>query len=483
MRARSISRRLIASVLVLELLSALALAGISVVHEMHVRFRAFDTTLRARADSLIGAVGDAEDEGDHLVLNTVGITVPARDLFEVKDEETGRVLGRSPQWPAEQLKTAENENGVLRFEAGGREYHLVRAQGVRTVDADQAGSGIVHHVTALYGGPTEHVWGEVWEAVRFYALASVLLLAITGCGMAWFLRRQLAPLRALAAEAARVSARQWQFTPPESARVTRELAPLTQAIEATLARLQQSFEQQERFTSDAAHELKTDVAIAKSSLQLLAMRSRSVEEYKHGLDVCLRDCLRLENTVQEMLALAGVQYASRGADSSTAEIVDLAQCARDAVTKFASLAELRGVHVSLSATDHADVQLDAKECDLLCSNLLLNALQHSSSGSDVRIEISRNDEWLQMSIEDHGEGIAPEILPHVFEPFFRGDPSRDRNSGGTGLGLSICKAVCDHAGGSIEIKSTVGSGSRVIVRMPHAPAGSIESSALLSTRD
>jgi signal transduction histidine kinase len=75
-----------------------------------------------------------------------------------------------------------------------------------------------------------------------------------------------------------------------------------------------------------------------------------------------------------------------------------------------------------------------------------------------------------MLVEDFGEGIAPDVLPHVFEPFFRGDVSRDRKSGGTGLGLAICKAICEKAGGSIEIASEPGAGTRVTVHLPAARA-------------
>ncbi len=70
-----------------------------------------------------------------------------------------------------------------------------------------------------------------------------------------------------------------------------------------------------------------------------------------------------------------------------------------------------------------------------------------------------------------GEGIAAEALPHVFEPFFRGDASRDRSSGGTGLGLSICKAICDKAGGSIAIESVLAAGTKVTVHLPEIAAG------------
>ena len=459
--------------MLLELLAALALVGLSVFHESHLRFRSFDFMLHGRADTLFGAVGDADDPNDNVFLDPHAIDVPPMDLYDV-EEDTGRILGRSPNWPVDEIKSAApDERGFYNLRLNGHHYRFFRLQGTRTVDPGAKNGGTPHHITVFYGGPTEHVWEEVREAARFYVVASLILLTLTGLIMAWFLRRGLAPLRELATEAGRVSAQQWRFTPPESARTTRELSPLAHAIEAALVRLHQTFEQQKRFTSDAAHELKTDVAIVKSSIQLLAMRPRSVEEYQQGLELCLSDCTRLENIVQEMLTLAGSQYAAGRDDRTTADISDLALYAREALEKFISLAELRKVHPTLAISGPTLVALDAKDCNLLCSNLLLNGIQHSPPGSEVHIELLGKEASLTMLIEDFGEGIAADVLPHVFEPFFRGDESRDRKSGGTGLGLAICKAICEKAGGSIEIASEPGAGTRVTVRLPIAHLESV----------
>ena len=457
----------------LELFAALALVGLSVFHEARLRFRSFDIMLHGRIDSLFGAVGDAEDPADSVVLDLRNMTIPPADLYDV-EEDTGHILGRSLSWPAEELKsTTPDERGFYNIRFNGHRYRFIRLQGTRIVDPGDKNGGIAHHVTLYYGAPTERVWHEVGEAARFYVFASVILLTLTGLIMAWFLRRGLAPLRELATEAGRVSAQQWSFTPPESARTTRELSPLAHAIEAALVRLHQSFEQQKRFTSDAAHELKTDVAIVKSSIQLLAMRPRSVEEYQQGLDVCLSDCVRLENIVQEMLTLAGSQYAAGQDDRAASDVSDLALYAREAQEKFTSLAELRQVHPTLAISGSTLVALDAKDCNLLCSNLLLNAIQHSAPGSEVHVELLGEGASLTMLVEDFGEGIAPDVLPHVFEPFFRGDVSRDRKSGGTGLGLAICKAICEKAGGRIEIASEPEGGTRVAVHLPAAHAKSV----------
>src|SRR6202044_775449 len=97
------------------------------------------------------------------------------------------------------------------------------------------------------------------------------------------------------------------FAPPQRARTIRELAPLTVALETVLIGLEQSFMQQRRFVSDAAHELKTAVAVLKSSLQLLTLKQRTALEYEHGIERCQLDCDRMEDAVAKMLTLAQLE--------------------------------------------------------------------------------------------------------------------------------------------------------------------------------
>jgi signal transduction histidine kinase len=142
---------------------------------------------------------------------------------------------------------------------------------------------------------------------------------------------------------------------------------------------------------------------------------------------------------------------------------NLAQTVRQAAEQFESMAELKRLRILVSVEDAVMVDIEAEQLQLLCSNLLLNALQHSPAGSAIRAMVQQNGELV---IEDDGDGIAPEDLPNVFDRFYRGDPSRSRNTGGTGLGLSICKAIVTRRQGTIEITSELGIGTRVMVRLP-----------------
>jgi signal transduction histidine kinase len=461
MKSYSLTHRLITTVLLIELLAALSISTAAMLYERHQRFRSFDIMLRGRADSLLGAVQDAEDTQDNVMLDGTQVNFPAEDIYQVQDS-SGRVLGHSPNWngPDEDLMAAKTGK-FLRVHVSGIHYRALRIEGLRIVDPGDKGGGIPRRVSIFYGSPIDGVWKDIWRAVGFYAATSLTLLAVSGLLIFWLLNRGLAPLRELAAEAAGVSADSWNFAPPQRARMVRELAPLTVALETVLTGLEHSFMQQRRFVGDAAHELKTAVAVLKSSLQLLTLKQRTALEYEQGIERCQMDCDRMEEAVAKMLTLARVETKTELPSSSFA--TDLAQTLRQVAEQFESMAELKRLRILVSVEDGVMVDVEPEQLQLLCSNLLLNALQHSPAGSVIRAMAQKDGE---LAIEDDGDGIAAEDLPHVFDRFYRGDPSRSRNTGGTGLGLSICKAIVSRWQGTIEITSELGIGTRVAVHFP-----------------
>jgi signal transduction histidine kinase len=463
----SITRRLIVIVLVLELFSAVALIAAITVHERHVQLKAFDASLVATAESLMGAVQDTEDEGDNVMLDMRGVHVAKNAAFRVEDER-GRVLGSSGDPPHLEMPPS----AVPAFhdvDVSGRAYRFLVMQALRIVDPGEPNGGVRHKITIVYGTPVSHVWHEVREAIQFFAVATVILLGLTAAVTAWLVRKGLSPVHELAREAERISSSGWNFKASVSAKNTEELRPLAEALEVALARLRRSFEQQRRFTNDAAHELKTDVAIVKSSLQLLSMRKRTVEEYTRGLALSLDDFTRLESTVQRMLTLARLEQPTDGDSLKAAQSCSLRDVIEDAVHQSKPLAELKRIEVGFDFNDDARVPIDSRDVLLLCSNILLNALQHSPEGTAVRIAMAVREKSVRLTVQDQGEGISEADRAYVFEPFYRGDPSRSRKSGGAGLGLSICKAICERVGGFIEIANNAGEGAMVTVTLPAEP--------------
>ena len=465
MRRVSLSRQLIAGILLAELVCAAAFSVVALLHEMHGRRRAFDVMLRGRADSLLGAIHDAEDPGDNIYLDPSELVLPRQDVYEVLTPD-GRLLSYSPHASSDALAAlnAMPEPGYFELRLGRQRYRGIRFEGMRVIDRDEVPGGLRRPVAVLYAAPTRDLWHEAIEAVRFYIVAGVFLLALTGVVLVWFLRRRLSPLEELAAIAGRVSTRSWSFAPPDAVLRIKELAPIALSMEKLLDGLHQAFERQRRLTGDAAHELKTSIAVLKSSLQLLAMNPRTAEQYQAGLDDLITDTERMEQLSQRMLALARLEEAPVDQFSEC----DLPCALQAVVGRMHAVAEQMQITLSVDAEAAGEIRLPGDDAETLCSNLIMNALQHTPSGGHVSASTSVQTGGVTLHVQDDGEGIPADALPHVFERFYRADSSRARASGGTGLGLSICKAIVERAGGTIQVESTEEIGTRVNVTLPLA---------------
>jgi signal transduction histidine kinase len=360
-------------------------------------------------------------------------------------------------------------DGYFNFRVGPEHYRALRFKGVRVIDRDDKPGGLRRPVTVLYASPTRDLWHEAIQAERFYLAASALLLTATAVVLIWFLRRRLSPLNELVAIAGRVSARSWQFIPPAVVLRTSELAPIALSIEQLLIGLRQSFERQRQLTGDAAHELKTSIAVLKSSLQLLAMTPRTAEQYEAGLEGLLLDTERMEDLATRMLDLARLEESPPEPHAST----DLGSALRSVADRLRPLAELRQVELQIEIDSSSGplhtIAMRAEDAEVLCSNLIMNALQHSVASRHVSATLQSHDRVTTLRVADTGEGIPAAALPHVFERFYRADHSRSRISGGAGLGLSICKAIVERSNGTIHIQSTPGTGTEVTVTLRPQP--------------
>jgi signal transduction histidine kinase len=463
MKPTSIVSRATASVLGIELVCAFCFAGTAFWHEQEIRFRALDVSLQGRSDSLIGAVQDAEDPEDRVKVDPAEFSPPPTDVYAVYSPNH-LLVGSSPSASSEVI--AERGNGVRSIRTGGHRYRVLERQALRIIDREETGGvGLRRPVTVIYAIRTDHLWHGVMEAVRFDVLLSLGLLCATAVLIVYLLRKLLQPLNELAEEAASIRTSTLQFSPPASALQARELKPLAEALSQTMARLRLAFEAERRFIGDAAHELKTAVAVVRSSIQVLSMRTRSVEDYQSGLDRVLVDNQRVEDLVSSMLTLA---YFEADSQSTPAEI-DLGEEIDLVARGLSTYAESCGILIKPSIDLGISVRLTPASVHALASNLIMNAIQHSFAGAEVQVTVRRVEAGQRVAVlevKDFGAGISPEGLPHVFERFFREDPSRSRNTGGVGLGLAICKNIVENAGGSIQIQSAIRQGTTITVSFP-----------------
>ncbi len=463
MNTRSIVRDATAMVLAVELVCGVVLCGTAILHERHARYHEIEEMVRGSADSLVGAVQDAEDPEDHVTVNPEEFQPRHGDLYAAYAPDH-QLIGASSD--AARALTPQAEDGFSKLRFNGHTYRIYQREAMRIIDRyETGGAGLRRPFTVVYAMPMDHIWNEILEATQFYVLFSTTLLALTAVLMVALLRRLLRPLNELAASANAIDERSLEFAAPASTVRIRELRPVADAITQSMTRLHHAFALQRRFVSDAAHELKTAVAVVRSSVQLLSLRARSAEQYQSGLDRILADNARVEELVARMLTLAHYEELPASAGSAC-RLDEQAQIALDAL---GSIADLRSVSLRVQCETECAVRISAEAAQTLLSNLVMNALEHSAPGSEVVVRLAQADAaCIALEVCDTGSGIAPESLPHVFERFFRDDPSRSRRTGGAGLGLAICKSIVERADGTIRIESSRGAGTRVIVTLPAA---------------
>ena len=471
MKMHSLRRQVIAGILSVELLCAAIFAGVSLFHEWRLHMRTLDIMIQGRSDSLLGSIQDAEDADDDVTIDPAELVIPQQDVYAVYAGD-GRLIGSSPGAPGE--LTARRGEGITSREVQGHAYRTLERKGMRLIDRPETdGAGIQRPVTIVYAVSTRHVWHEVREAASFYVGASALLLLVTSFVIIILLRKALSPIQDLSAEASSISLSSLSFRAPPSAMHMTELRPLAETLAAMIDGLKDSVDKQNRFLGDAAHELKTAVSIVQSSIQLLLMRNRTATEYASGLNAVLSDNLRVNELVNRMLD------AARFAEGKTEKAVDanraadLVEVSKQVLQRLQPILQAQELSVEMQGDLPAMVRSSYDDVDVLVSNLLINAAQHSHEGSLIALEIESIDGFAVLTVQDHGYGISPEALPYVFERFYREDASRSRETGGAGLGLSICKAIVEAASGTIEIESIVGTGTVVRVKLPSASAFSV----------
>lgn len=217
--------------------------------------------------------------------------------------------------------------------------------------------------------------------------------------------------------------------------------------------VQQAFDRQRRFTSDASHELRTPLTIVYSGIELLEAESLS-NEGRTILEDIKAETASMQYLVSDLLLLA------REGQLSPKQEVDLSSLVQKTVERFQHAYSDRIIHASIAPDLH--MKGDAHQLNRLLTVFLENALVYSDKVIDVSLEETTTER--QLTIQDRGIGIASDQQTKIFERFYRGDHSR--HGTGTGLGLSIAQSIVDQHGGTISIDSTLGEGTRFIIHFP-----------------
>ncbi len=351
--------------------------------------------------------------------------------------------------------TVRNANGILfrseSMHADGSEAALPPAhwQTVQdTLPSPEPGGGTLSVLAALDPIHHTHFMGRfqliLWAYVALATLASGLL--------GWLAARNgLSPLRAMKARAQAVSAHRLDERMPVDA-VPVEMADLAQSLNDMLLRLQTDFERLSAFSSDLAHELRTPISNLLTETQVTLSQKRTADDYRNTLASNSEELQRLARMVSDMLFLAKTEH---GLALPHPEAIAL----ETEVTALADFYEALAADKSLQLVTEGAAQMEGDRLMVrrALSNLLSNAIRHSPEHGQVRIAIRSTPQGAEVSVSNQGEAIAPDVLPRLFDRFYRADAARRHPaSDGAGLGLAITRAIMQAHGGTVSASSEHG---------------------------
>jgi heavy metal sensor kinase len=293
------------------------------------------------------------------------------------------------------------------------------------------------------------------------ALAAFVLVA---AGAFMLVRLGLAPLRRLSFAVSQVSPRDFklQF---DDGHLPAELRPIVEKLEGTLEQLRRAFAREKQAAADISHELRTPLAALLTTTEVALRKPRASEEYRELLADCHTIGQQMSQLVERLLALARLDA---GVDVLRPREVDAAVLAEQCAALVRPLAEARDLDLAVHHRGPANVTTDPDKLREVLTNLLHNAIEYNRPRGRVDVNVERHNGTLAIDVRDTGIGITPDAQTHIFERFYRADPSRQATGLHAGLGLSIVKGYMDLMGGSISVESREGEGSTFRVRMPAA---------------
>jgi two-component system, OmpR family, sensor kinase len=300
-------------------------------------------------------------------------------------------------------------------------------------------------VAAIALEPTDEELASL-RTVLAYVIPIALMLAGAG---GWFLAQQsLGPVAAMAARARRIGAADLSARLPV-ANPRDELGLLAATFNDLLARLEASLVQQRQFMADASHELRTPVATSRTAAAVaLQQPHRPETDYRESLAIIEEQTARLSRIVEDMFTLA---RADAGSYPVRPTAMYLDEVVEEVIRGARVLATTKQVTIEWKPHPSAAFSGDEDLIRRLVGNLIDNAVRHSPPMSVVRVELSQDAAAYLLSVEDTGEGISPDIQPHVFERFVRGDAARTPAAGGAGLGLALARWIARAHGGDLKL--------------------------------
>jgi heavy metal sensor kinase len=297
------------------------------------------------------------------------------------------------------------------------------------------------------------------KALAWLIPSGVLLAAIAS----WFMAgKALQPVAELSKAAGEIAVTSLDRRLP--VRGTKdELDQLAAEFNDTLARLEKAVGEMKQFTASISHELRTPLAVLRGEAEVALMQASSPEQYRRVLSSQLEEFEKLSRMINQLLTLA---RAESGDVAIAHEPVNISNMCRSLAEQLEPVAASKDVSLSWNCSPDVMLQGDASWIERIILNLADNAIKFTRPGGHVSMNVTRNGNNAILEVADDGIGIAPDAVSHIFERFYRADPSRANRADGAGLGLSLVKWAVDQHRGSVQVESIPGNGTRFVVKLP-----------------
>ncbi len=393
---------------------------------------ALDRELQVESVSVLGRMIEAQQTGREPV-ELRALIEPFHPFLEVIRDD-GTPVYRSTMLANSPRVTDPAASGTVRtLEIAD---HVVR-------QATAASDGLAVSLGASLARPRE----RLRQLLRSYVIAAPFLLVAFAVGAAWIARRALQPIEEIAARAEGISAASLDARLPVPA-AEDELRRLTEVLNGMMGRLESSFSQVARFTSDASHELRTPLAVLRAELETALQPGTTDEARVVRIHAILDEVRRLSSLVDGLLFLS---RSDAGKLELDLQPTDFSRIAAAAVDDARVLGETLGLSIETDVPPDVKVLADPGRLRQVLLNLVDNAVKFNRDGGRLRIALTATTEDARLTVGNTGPGLNAEHRARIFERFFRGDPARSREVTGFGLGLSLCREIMLAHGGSIEL--------------------------------
>lgn len=334
---------------------------------------------------------------------------------------------------------------------------LENSSGETIIELDRNTSIVLDGADFDYYIGGNYFFDSVRDEMRSAFIIVTVVALIFGTAVFWQISR---PLRQIRQASNAISKGDHSVRIP--VRSKDELGRVATAFNEMAEEIEKQDQVQKKMVADVAHELRTPLTVMKSNLE--AMLDGIIEPTNSELGELHDEVGRLSRMIEDLRLLS---LADAGELPIIKQQVDIRQLLGNIVTRYTALAESRDIELVLDETSvPLNIYADADKLQQAIRNLLENALHYTPQGGRVRVMAVQDKTKAQVSIVDTGSGIQPEELESLFERFWRGDRSRNRNSGGSGLGLAIVQQIVQLHGGSVTAVSPDGAGAVFTITLP-----------------